>query len=166
MTISPSSSGGRRAVRRREPGFVAQDLRLESLELGAGLDSELVDEAGARVLVHLQRFGLPARAIQREHQLPAERLAKRMLAYERLELTDDVAVPAELEVGVDPLLEGDEPQLLEPPDLRLCEVVERELRERWTRARDRARPAGGRGAPLRAGPSAFASSRSKRRASI
>ena len=132
FTISPSSSDGNGRVRRRETGFVAEDLRLESFELGAGLDSELVDEAGARILVDLQGFGLPARTIQRKHQLPAKRLAERMVAHERLELADHVSVLAELEIGVDPLAEDDEPQLLEPPGLRLCEVVERELSERWT----------------------------------
>ena len=109
---------------------MAKNLRLESLELGAGLDPELVDEAGASVLVDLQGLRLPARTIQREHQLPAERLAKRVLADETLELADHIAVAPELELGVDALAEDNEPQLLEPPDLRLREVVERELGER------------------------------------
>ena len=52
-----------------------------------------------------------------------------MVAHEPLELADDVAVAAELEIGLDPLLDRDEPELLEPPDLGLCEVVERELGE-------------------------------------
>ena len=39
-------------------------------------------------------------------------------------------MPAELEVGVDPFSVSDEPELLEPPNLGLCEVVKREVRER------------------------------------
>ena len=53
-----------------------------------------------------------------------------MLGGESLELADHVAVQLELELRVDALADHDEPQLLEPSDLRLREVVERELRER------------------------------------
>jgi len=63
---------------------VAEDLGLELTELGTGLDAELVHEAGAGALIGLERFGLPARSVEREHQLPAERLAERVLLDERL----------------------------------------------------------------------------------
>ena len=128
---------------------MAEDLRLEPLELRAGLDSELVDEAGACILVDLQGLRLPARTIQREHELPPERLAQRVVADERLELADHVAVAAELEVGVDPLLAGDEPQLLEASDLRLREVVERELGERRAAPELERRRSGAPAAPRR-----------------
>ena len=109
---------------------MAKDLRLQALELGAGLDPELVDEPSACILVDLERLRLPAGAIQREHQLSPECLAERMIPDECLELADDVAVAAELEVGIDPLPVGDQAKLVEPADLGLCEIVERELRER------------------------------------
>jgi hypothetical protein len=53
-----------------------------------------------------------------------------MITDERLDLADDVAVMSELEVGLDPLLEGDEPQLFETPYLGLRELLEREFRQR------------------------------------
>ena len=53
-----------------------------------------------------------------------------MLDDERLELGDDVGRMAELDVGRDPLLDRDEPKLLEAPDLGLGPVLERELGER------------------------------------
>ena len=81
---------GRRRPGRGEPGLLPQDLGLELPELRAGLDAELLDEAPARVLVDLERFGLAAGAVEGEHQQPAKRLAKRMLADERFELADDV----------------------------------------------------------------------------
>ena len=80
------------------------------LQLRAGLDAELVDEARARVLVDLECLRLPARAVEREHQLPAE--ASRAAGARATSASSspiDVAVPAELEVGLDPLLERDEP---------------------------------------------------------
>ena len=109
---------------------MAKNLGLELLELRTRFDSELVDEAGSCVLVHLEGLGLPAGAIERKHELAAKRLAQRMLTGESLELADHVAVQPELELGVDALADHDESKLLEPSNLRLREVVECELRER------------------------------------
>ena len=47
---------------------LAQDLALEPLQLGAGLDPELLDEAGAGVRVRVERLRLPAGAVEREHE--------------------------------------------------------------------------------------------------
>ena len=111
---------------------MAKDLRLELPQLRAWLDPELVDEAGACILVHLESLRLPARTVEREHALPAKRLAQRVLAHERFELPDHVAVQPELELRVDALADNDEAQLLESADLGLREVVERKLGERRT----------------------------------
>ena len=83
---------GRSGPRSREACLVPEDLRLEPLQLGARLDAQLVDEPISSLLVDLERLHLAARAIEREHQLPARGLAQRVLAHERLELPDDVAV--------------------------------------------------------------------------
>ena len=89
----------------------------------------------AAVAIRLERLRVPTRAVEREHQLPAEPLHERMLGDERLELADELAVATELEVGVDPRLERAQPQLLEAGDLRL----RRTARRRSPRARARAR---------------------------
>ena len=86
---------------------MAEDLGLELAQLGARLDAELVDEAGAGSLIHVQSLRLPARTVQRDHELSQEALAQRVLGDEPLELSDDVAVAPELEVGLDPLVERD-----------------------------------------------------------
>ena len=57
-----------------EDGVLREDLSLELLQGGARLDPELV-ERGARRAIRVERLGLPARAVQREHQLPAQALA-------------------------------------------------------------------------------------------
>ena len=57
--------------RRLERGIVGENRLLETLQRLAGLDPELVDEQPSRVAIHLERFRLAARAIQREHQLSA-----------------------------------------------------------------------------------------------
>ena len=85
-----------------------------------------------------------------------------MLRDERLELADDVAVPPELEVGLDPLLERGDAKLLQPSDLGLRELLERELGERGPTPeleRSRSAPA------LRGGSPRICTSRSNRCAS-
>ena len=94
------------------------------------LDPELGDERLARRPIHLERLGLPPRAIEREHQQPAQALAQGVVPHERLELGEHGAVPAERELGLEPLLERGEPQLLEPPDRRLRERLVRDVGER------------------------------------
>ena len=53
-----------------------------------------------------------------------------MLTNERLELADELRAAAECKVGLDPLLERGEPELLETPDRGLRERLIRELGER------------------------------------
>ena len=55
---------------------------------------------------------------------------QRVLDDELVQFADELGVTPEREVGVDPPLEGREPQLLDPPDRRLrerlvCEVGQR-----------------------------------------
>src|ERR671923_201963 len=107
------------------------------------VDPERLDEHARALLEGVERLRLPARPVEREHQLLAKALAERILADERLELAHDLGVPARLEVGVDPLLEDGQPELLQAADLGLREGLERELAER------RSAPEGERLAELR-----------------
>ena len=107
-----------------------QDRSLEPLQGRARLDPEPLDERGARGGVDPERLGLPPRAVQREHELPARALPQRVLLHEPLELADHLRVTPECEVGVDPVLERGEPQLLEAGDHRLGERLEGEVAER------------------------------------
>ena len=117
---------------RLEGGVLVEDRALEALQGGARLDPEPVDERGTRGGVDLEGLGLPPRAIQREHELPARTLAQGVLAHEPLELADHLRVVSECEVGVDPVLERGEPQVLEAGDGGLGEGLEREVAERRT----------------------------------
>jgi hypothetical protein len=135
---------GRRplAARRR---LVAEDRGVQALEQRARLDAELLHEHGAARAVDLERLGLAARAVEREHQLAAKPLPQRMLPDERLELADELGVPAERELRLGVLLDEREPELLEPRDLRLRERLVRELGERLAapgreRLREQPRP--------------------------
>ena len=64
---------------------------------------------------------LPIAPVEGEHQLPAEPLAASVLRDQRLELGNKIAMAAERQVGVDPVLERGQPQLLQPGRLGLRE---------------------------------------------
>ena len=100
-----------------EREVLREDRRLEPLQLVARDEPELLDQRRAHAPVGLERVGLTAGAVEREHQLSVQLLAVRVLGRQRLELPDDRGVAAEREVDVEPLLQRLEPQLGEPVGL-------------------------------------------------
>ena len=108
---------------------------LRALQLGPGLDAELLDERLARAGVLRERLGLAPVAVQREHQLRAQTLAQRLGRDEGLQLRHELGVPSECEVGVDPLLERAQAQLLEARRVELRRAAPE--RERVTQSRRR-----------------------------
>ena len=122
-------SGSRRRLGRGDLGIVIEDLMLESLQSLARLEAELLSERTATLLVGAQRFGLSSRPVEREHELSAQPLSKRLLGDELLELDDELVVAPEREIGFDPLFQRCEPKLVETGDLGLREVRVPELDE-------------------------------------
>ena len=107
-----------------ELGIVGEDHRLEPAQLRAGLEPELVDQEPAALAHHLERVRLASGAVERQHQLPAQPLAQRVLGHERAQLADQVDRLAAGELGREPLLDRLQPQLLQARDLALGELVE------------------------------------------
>ena len=116
--------GARRRLRRGRPRksrwggggerfVLLEDRALEATQLLARLQPELVDEQAASLLVCRERVRLAPGPVQRQHQLAAQALAQRVLPDEPLELGHELGVPAELEIGVDPLLQRCQPLLLQ-----------------------------------------------------
>ena len=70
------------------------------------------------------------RAIEGEHQLPAQPVPQRVLRDERLELRHQMIVATQTELSGEPLLLGVEPKPLEPGDLGAGEGLESEVVER------------------------------------
>ena len=99
---------------------------LETAELGCRLDAELLDEGLAGLPVDLEGLRLTARPVERDHQSAGQALANAMLGDERAQLSDQLDVTTEREVGLDPLFERRQPDLLQPSDGDLRErfVVE------------------------------------------
>ena len=81
--------------------ILVEDCPFESSQRRPGLDPELLDERLPRRPVRRQRVGLPARAVEREHQLAAQSLAQRVLGDECFELGNELGCATEREVGVD-----------------------------------------------------------------
>jgi hypothetical protein len=87
------------------------------LKLGARSQPELPVQRGARALVPLERFPLPARGVEGDHVLRDDPLAVPVLVDERTKLTHQVVVASEGEIRVDPLLQRTQALLLEARDL-------------------------------------------------
>src|SRR5262249_35900273 len=130
---------------------MAQDRLLEKLKLCRGLDAQLLDERLTGLPVSLEGLRLPARAVEGQHELPAEPLPQRILGHEGLELPHALRVAPELDLGIDHLLVGGGAELLHAGDLDLGEQLVGEIRERRT-APERERFAEESRPPLRIAP--------------
>ena len=88
---------------------MAQHGRLELAQLRAGIDAELVREAGADAAQCGQRVGLPAGAVQRQHQHRPQPLPGGMLGDERGQGAHRLGVPTGRETAAPELLENAQP---------------------------------------------------------
>ena len=140
----PSHRADRRHNRLRggKRGILREDHPVERAGLGGGLESPLLDERMPRRLVGVERLLLPPRPEVRKHQETAEPLAIRVLRGQPGGVGNHVVVPAELDLGLDAILERRQPELVEPRDLPLEEALVREVGE-WRSAPERQRVAEG-----------------------
>ncbi len=126
--LAGGHGGGDRRRRGRPQGrVVAEDGPLQLAQGWGRLQAELLQQQLPDLAVGLQGVGLAAGAVQGEHQLAAEPLAQRLLGDQALELADQLGPGAEGQVGLDPLLHADQPQLLQPGDLGLGERLVAEV---------------------------------------
>ena len=93
---------------------VVEHRSLEIAQRRGRIEPELVGQMAAVVLVGLQRLGLATGAIQRGHQQRPGPVAQRVLRGEADEVGERLLVASDREQRVEPLLVGEQPQLLEP----------------------------------------------------
>ena len=93
-----------------------QDRRLELAQFLAGLEPELLLEHAAPGLVRVECVGLPARAIEGEHQLAADPLAIGVFRDQRFELGHECGIASECEIRVDSFFERSQAELLQLGD--------------------------------------------------
>ena len=133
-------AGRRLPAGRLEPGILREDRALELVQRGAGLDPQLGEERAPRRAVGLERFGLPARAIESQHELPAQALTQRISRHERLELRHELVVVAERELRLEQILLRPDVQLIEPSNLFVRESLVGEVRQRRSPPERQRRP--------------------------
>jgi hypothetical protein len=109
---------------------MVEDLQLQVSERWTGLKAQLSRQDIPCALIHLQRVGLSSATVQSDHQPPDKPLMRGMLRHELLELRHQLLVTTERQPGVGASLKRLQTQLLQAADLRLCEILESDLRQR------------------------------------
>ena len=97
---------------------MAEDLQLELAQSRSWLEPERLDERLPAAPVGRERVGLPAAAVEGEHQLAEQPLTRGMVRDERLELRHERRPRAALELARDPLLDRKYAELVELPRVR------------------------------------------------
>ena len=126
----PPLGGRSRATRTRELRVLLQDLSLELLQLGAGLEAELLTESAAGALVGVEGVTLASGAVEGAHELGVQAFAQGIGGDERFQLGDQPRVPARLHVCVDAVLEHGEAFVFEASAGLVGEPLVAELDER------------------------------------
>jgi hypothetical protein len=108
-----SPPGHDRRTGRPEARILSQDRRAQLLELGAGIDTELLHKALACVVVGAQRLSLPACAVESEHELAPEPFPQRVFGHQCLDLPDHLEMSAQSELGVQPIFADLQPKVVE-----------------------------------------------------
>ena len=121
---------GRRVDGRRELGGVPENVLVQIAQPLSGLDAELLHEPGARGLEGRQRVGLPPAAIERQHLQLHEALLEGMRDDQRVQLAQELAVAAQLEVELDPLDDRGQALLLQARALGIEQTVRAHSPER------------------------------------
>ena len=90
-----------------------EDPPLQSAEVVGRLQPEVVRQQATDLGVLRERIRLPSRAVEGEHQLSPEPLVEGVVGDRALELGDEVRVPAQGELRVDPLGEDRHAEIVE-----------------------------------------------------
>ncbi len=112
------------------PRGLGQQRLVERPELLARFEAEVVDHAAPQHLVDLERLVAPAGAVEGDHQGGVHVLVERTAEHERLELADQLLVASQLEVGLDPQVEGALAELLEPRHVRGQQAARHDVDQR------------------------------------
>ena len=111
--VDPANRLGMRRRLQIELGIVIEDRGLHPLEIGTGLDPELVHQHGAGTCERLERLGLAPGPIQGKHELAPSTFTQWFLSNHPLEVGDERARVAVRELGIDAILDRRSPELFE-----------------------------------------------------
>ncbi len=119
-----------RVHRDRESWIGAQDPLVQFAQLRARFRTQLIDQHPASALIGGERLALTAIAVQREHQQGVQPLTQRMLYGKLFQLDDDLVMPAQVQVRIDPRLDGLQPHLCQPGLLPQRQELRRDVGQR------------------------------------
>ncbi len=100
-----------------------QDAHVDAGQRLPGVDAELLQEDPAPGVEDGERVGLPAAAVEGGHQLGPQPLPHRVLGGQAGQVGHQPVVPAEGQLGLVPVLQGREVQLLQPRPFDVGEVL-------------------------------------------
>jgi hypothetical protein len=95
-----------------------QDRRGQRLQLRNRVDAQLVGQAPAQRVVNTQRVGLPPVAVQPQHEQAVQPLPERVGGHQSVQVGHRLAVPAQLQLQLQPILDRTQPQVVQPGPLR------------------------------------------------
>ena len=104
---------------------MGQHRRLQTLQVPAGIDAQLVGENLPGPPVGIQRLRLPAGPVQAQHQLRSETFVQRIPARELLQFGDQFGVPSHGEIGLDARAQGAQVQFLQAGRSRPAQMAPR-----------------------------------------
>jgi hypothetical protein len=107
------------AYRRLERRVLRENRRVEFLQRFARFDTELLDEHFAGLAVEVERGGLAARSVQREHELAPGPFPRWFLRNKSLQLSDHQCVATAVELCLDTSLERGNAELVKSPRARM-----------------------------------------------
>ena len=102
-----------------QAAVVGEDVMFEVAHGPRRLDADIGDQTLPVRGTGAQRLGGAAASVQRQHQRHHEAFTQRVLANEALQLRHQLPGQTEPGIGVDPVLDRLQSQLLQPRDLRL-----------------------------------------------
>ena len=103
---------------------------MQAPQLRARLDPDRLDQRAPNVAIRVQRLDLPPRAVQRKHPLHMQALTHRLPGHQRIELANDLPVPAGREVLVERQFQRGQAELLQAADLRRRERLVGDIGQR------------------------------------
>jgi hypothetical protein len=131
----PGGRPGRRSFERR---VLPQHGALELLQLRVWIEPMLRAEQDTALTVNGERFSLAARAVQSQHQLPAQPLTQRVPGDECLEFWNQQLVTPQREFSLHALFDVTDAQQLELLDVGMHERLELKV-SKWLAAPERLR---------------------------
>ena len=83
-----------------EGGVVGEDAVLQTGELGAGFDTQSLDEMASGLFIGAQGVGLPATAIQRQHELSPQPFVQGVYTHQQFQSRDRLPGTIQVQEGV------------------------------------------------------------------